>query len=79
LICRSDVVCPGSRRAEFNYLLENVRDEAARDIIEFLHNSGWRSAEPKAFVWSWITENMVRLPAEHSKSKKVGLCRSPEH
>lgn len=57
--------------AEFNSLLEKIPDPNVRDIVDFLYNSGWRSAEAKAFEWSWIDGNMIRLPAEHSKSKKA--------
>jgi integrase len=57
--------------ADFNALLEKIGDQAARDIIDFLYNSGWRSAEAKAFEWPWIDGNMARLPAQFSKSKKA--------
>jgi integrase len=58
--------------AEFAALLAEVPGEDARDIVEFLYNSAWRSNEAMALRWSWIdlSANMVRLPAEFSKSKK---------
>jgi integrase len=59
--------------ADLGALLEKVPDTDARDIIEFLYNSGWRSGEAKNLLWSWIDSdaNMIRLPAESSKSKKA--------
>lgn len=57
--------------AEFNALLEKIPDTDARDMIEFLYNSGWRSGEAMALQWSWIDGNMIRLPAEVAKSKKA--------
>ena len=59
--------------AEMSALLEKVTDPDARDIIEFLYASGWRSNEAKELRWSWIDGDMIRLPAEHSKNKKARL------
>lgn len=59
--------------AEFNALLEKIEDTDVRDIVEFLYNSGWRSGEARALDWPWVdlSANMIRLPAENSKSKKA--------
>jgi integrase len=58
--------------AEFNSLLEKIPNENVRDIVEFLYNSGWRSNEARQLRWAWLdlSANMIRLPAEFSKSKK---------
>jgi len=56
--------------ADFNALLENIEGSDARDIIEFLYHAGWRSIEAKAFQWSWIDGNMIRVPKEVAKNKK---------
>lgn len=56
--------------ADFNALLEKVEGSDARDIIEFLYHAGWRSIEAKAFQWSWIDGNMIRVPKEIAKNKK---------
>jgi integrase len=58
--------------AEFAALLEKIPDTDARDLTEFLYNSAWRSGEGKSLEWSEVDlqNNMVRLPAEKSKSKK---------
>jgi site-specific recombinase XerC len=37
--------------AEFNALLENIRSQDVRDIVEFLYNSGWRSGEARQLRW----------------------------
>jgi len=60
------------RVGEFNNLLDEIRDPDARDLVEFLYNSGWRSSEPKAMQWHWLDLDnwTVRLPAEFSKNKK---------
>jgi integrase len=55
---------------DFNALLEKIEDTDVRDIVEFLYHCGWRSGEAKAFQWSWIDGEMIRLPAEFSKNKK---------
>jgi len=57
---------------DFNTLLEKIPDKRAdaRDIIEFLYHTGWRSEEAMEFRWSWLDGNMIRLPAEYSKNKK---------
>jgi len=57
---------------EFAALLENIRSQDVRDIVEFLYNSGWRTDEARELKWSWIdlTTNMIRLPAAFEKSKK---------
>jgi integrase len=55
---------------DFNALLEKVPNNNARDVIEFLYHSGWRSGEAKALKWGWIDGNMIRLPGEFSKNKK---------
>src|SRR5262249_10952545 len=47
---------------DFNALLEKVEGSDARDIIEFLYHAGWRSIEAKAFQWSWIDGDMIRVP-----------------
>ena len=54
----------------FNALLEKIPTTDARDIIEFLYHTGWRSGEAKALRWSWIDGNVIRLPAEFAKNKK---------
>jgi integrase len=58
--------------AEFATLAENIPDTDVRDLVEFLYNSGWRSDEGKKLEWSEVDlkNNMIRLPAEKSKSKK---------
>lgn len=58
--------------AEFKALAEKVPDADTRDLIAFLYNSGWRSGEGKKLEWSEVDldRNMIRLPAEKSKSKK---------
>jgi integrase len=65
---RKGFVAPG----DFTALLENIPDPDARDLVEFLYNAGWRSGEGKNLEWSELdlTNNMIRLPAEKSKSKK---------
>jgi integrase len=55
---------------DFNALLEKVEGSDTRDIIEFLYHAGWRSIEAKAFQWSWIDGNMIRVPKEVAKNKK---------
>ena len=52
--------------------LQNIPDADARDLVAFLYNSGWRSGEGKNLEWSEVDlkTNMIRLPAEKSKSKK---------
>jgi integrase len=60
--------------AEFNALLdkiEKIGGSDVRDIAEFLYDSGWRSSEARDFEFSWIDGNMIRLPAENSKSKRA--------
>ena len=58
--------------AEFSALLEEIRSQDVKDIVEFLYNSGWRSGEARQLRWAWLDlpTNMIRLPAEFSKSKK---------
>ena len=56
--------------ADFNAMLEKVEGADVRDIIEFLYHAGWRSIEAKAFQWSWIDGNMIRVPKEVAKNKK---------
>lgn len=58
---------------EFAALLEKIPSQDVKDIVEFLYQSGWRSYEAKELKWAWIDlgTNMVRLPAEFSKSKKA--------
>ena len=58
--------------AEFASLAETIPDADVRDLVEFLYNSGWRSGEGKTLEWSEVDlkNNMIRLPAEKSKSKK---------
>lgn len=58
--------------AEFNALLEEIRSQDVKDIVEFMYNSGWRSGEARQLRWAWLDlpTNMIRLPAEFSKSKK---------
>ena len=53
-------------------VLQNIPDADARDLVAFLYNSGWRSGEGKSLEWSEVDlkTNMIRLPAEKSKSKK---------
>jgi integrase len=60
------------RVGDFNALLQQIEGEDARDITEFLYNSGWRSREPMEMQWHWLDLDgwTVRLPAEYSKNKK---------
>ena len=59
--------------AEFNALLDEIRNQDVRDIVEFLYNSGWRSGEARQLRWAWLdlSANMIRLPGEFSKSRKA--------
>ena len=52
--------------------LQKIPDADARDLVAFLYNSGWRSGQGKSLEWSEVDlkNNMIRLPAEKSKSKK---------
>ena len=54
-------------------MLDEIRDPDARDLVEFLYNSAWRSSEPKAMQWHWLDLDnwTVRLPAKFSKNKKA--------
>ncbi len=58
--------------AEFTGLLENIPDADVKDLVAFLYNAEWRSGEGKNLEWSEVDlkNNMIRLPAEKSKSKK---------
>jgi len=57
---------------DFCSLLEKIESRPdVRDIVQFLYNSGWRSEEAMNLRWSWIDGEMIRLPAEYSKSKKA--------
>ena len=58
--------------AEFVALSEKIPDVDVRDLVAFLYNAGWRSGEGKSLEWSEVDleRNMIRLPAEKSKSKK---------
>lgn len=58
--------------ADFAAMAEKIPDQDARELITFLYNSGWRSGEGKSLLWSEVDleRNMIRLPAEKSKSKK---------
>lgn len=58
--------------AEFTTLLAEIPNTDVRDLVEFLYNAGWRSGEGSSLEWSEIdlNSNMIRLPAEKSKSKK---------
>jgi integrase len=56
--------------ADFNALLGKVEGSDARDIIKFQYHAGWRSIEAKAFRWSWIDGDMIRVPKEVAKNKK---------
>ena len=58
--------------AEFAALAANIPNSDVRDLVAFLYNSGWRSGEGKRLEWSEVDleRNMIRLPAEKSKSKK---------
>lgn len=57
--------------AEFEALLDKLPDTDVRDLVGFLYNAGWRSGEGKSLEWSEVdlNSNMIRLPAEKSKSK----------
>ena len=57
---------------DFAALLENIPDTDVRDLVAFLYNAGWRSGEGKNLEWSELdlNSNMIRLPAEKTKSKK---------
>lgn len=61
-------IAPG----EFDILAENIPDVEVRDLVAFLYTQGWRSGERKNLEWSEVDlkNNMIRLPAEKSKSKK---------
>jgi integrase len=61
--------------AEFVSLSEKIPDTDVRDLIAFLYNAGWRRGEGKTLEWSEVdlSTNMIRLPAEKSKSKKPHL------
>jgi integrase len=65
---RKGFIAPG----DFAALLEHIPDLDVRDLVEFLYNAAWRSGEGKNLEWSEVdlTNNMIRLPAEKSKSKK---------
>jgi integrase len=58
--------------AEFAALAEKIPSTDVRDLVTFLYNAGWRSGEGKSLEWSEVDleRNMIRLPAEKSKSKK---------
>ena len=58
--------------AEFVSLSAKIPDADVRDLVAFLYNAGWRSGEGKTLEWSEVdlNRNMIRLPAEKSKSKK---------
>ena len=58
--------------ADFTALSEKIPDSDVRDLVTFLYNAGWRSGEGKTLEWSEVdlNRNMIRLPAEKSKSKK---------
>jgi len=62
-------IAPG----EFDILAENIPDVEVRDLVAFLYTQGWRSGERKNLEWSEVDlkNNMIRLPAEKSKSKKT--------
>ncbi|MGN6719750.1 MAG: hypothetical protein ACTHLX_20455, partial [Candidatus Binatia bacterium] len=64
--------------AEFGSLAENIPNSDVRDLVEFLYHSGWRSGEGKKLEWSEVDlkNNMIRLPAEKSKSKSRAICPS---
>jgi integrase len=55
-----------------NLTLDELHDPDARDLVEFLYNSAWRSSEPKAMQWHWLDLDnwTVTLPAKFSKNKK---------
>jgi integrase len=57
--------------AEFVSLSEKIPDRRA-GLVAFLYNAGWRSGEGDTLEWSEVnlSTNMIRLPAEKSKSKK---------
>ena len=65
---RKGFIAPG----DFSALLEKIPDTDVRDLVAFLYNAGWRSGEGKSLEWSEVdlNSNMIRLPAEKSKSKK---------
>ncbi len=65
--------------AEFDALLEKIEGGDVRDIVEFLYHAGWRSIEAKAFQWSWIDGNMIRVPKEIAKNKKTDRFQSSAH
>jgi integrase len=59
----------------FDKLLDRLASDDARDIVEFLYNSAWRSREAKTLEWRDVDRDggMVRLRAENSKNKKQRL------
>jgi integrase len=65
---RKGFIAPG----DFAALLEKIPDTDVRDLVAFLYNAGWRSGEGKSLEWSELdlNSNMIRLPAEKTKSKK---------
>jgi integrase len=48
------------------------RQGDVRALVALLYNAGWRSGEGKTLEWSEVdlSTNLIRLPAEKSKSKK---------
>jgi integrase len=62
-------------KADFDKLLEHLPSDDERDIVEFLYNSAWRSAEAKTLEWRDIDRDdaMVRLRPENSKNGKPRL------
>jgi integrase len=55
---------------DLNAVLEKIPNPNVRDLVEFLYHSGWRQIEGLMFQWSWIDQNMIRIPAEYSKTKE---------
>ena len=60
---------------DFDKLLTRLPSDDARDIVEFLFNSAWRSGEAMSLEWRDVDRDggMIRLRLENSKSKKPRL------
>jgi integrase len=68
---REGFINPG----DFDKLLKHLPSNDARDIVEFLFNSAWRSEEAMSLKWRDVDRDggMIRLRPENSKSKKPRL------
>ena len=57
---------------DFRALLAEIHDPDARDVVEFLYNSGWRSREAMSLEWPELDPDagMITLSADKSKNKE---------